>query len=55
MDESSWLIGPGHNSIVTGPDGEDWIAYHAWDAGMTARRMCVDKLVWTTDGPRLSE
>lgn len=46
------LIGPGHNSIVRGPDGEDWIVYHAWDARLTARRMFIDHLVWTSDGPR---
>jgi beta-xylosidase len=47
------LIGPGHHSIVRGPDNEtDYIAYHAWDPGMTARRMCLDKLIWTSDGPR---
>ena len=46
------LIGPGHNSIVRGPDGADYIVYHAWDARMTARRMFIDRLVWTSDGPR---
>lgn len=46
------LIGPGHNSIVTGPDGEDYLVYHAWDPSMTARRMFVDPLVWTREGPR---
>ncbi len=46
------LIGPGHNSIVRGPDGEDYIVYHAWDVKMTARRMFIDHLVWTSDGPR---
>jgi beta-xylosidase len=46
------LIGPGHNSIVTGPDGDDYIVFHAWDAGMTARRMFIEKLAWTPDGPR---
>jgi GH43 family beta-xylosidase len=45
------LIGPGHNSIATGPDG-DWIVYHAWDPSMTARRMCIDRLEWTERGPR---
>src|SRR5207302_1481167 len=26
------VFGPGHNSIVTGPDGKtDFIIYHAWD------------------------
>ncbi len=46
------LVGPGHNSIVSGPDGEDWIAYHAWDPERTARRMCLDRVTWTVDGPR---
>lgn len=47
------LIGPGHNSIVRGPDGADYIVYHAWDRNMTARRMFMDRLIWTSDGPRL--
>jgi beta-xylosidase len=47
------MIGPGHNSIATGPDGQtDYIIYHAWDKEMTARQMCVDRLIWTPDGPR---
>lgn len=47
------LIGPGHHSIVEGPDGlAEFVVYHAWDAAMTARRMCIDKLVWTSEGPR---
>jgi beta-xylosidase len=46
------MLGPGHNSIVTTPDGEDWIVYHAWDAAMTGRRMFIDRLVWTSEGPR---
>jgi beta-xylosidase len=46
------LIGPGHNSIVRGPDGQDWLVYHAWDRGMTARRMFTDRLIWTAEGPR---
>jgi len=46
------VIGPGHCSVTVGPDGGDWIVYHAWDAGRTARRMCIDRLEWTQDGPR---
>lgn len=47
------VLGPGHNSIVVGPDGKtDYIIYHAWDAELTARRMCIDPLIWTDDGPR---
>lgn len=45
--------GPGHHSIVTGPDGHtQYIIYHAWDPAMKVRQMCIDKLVWTADGPR---
>lgn len=45
-------LGPGHNSVVIGPDGKDYIVYHAWDPDMTARRMCIDGLEWTDAGPR---
>ena len=47
------LIGPGHNSIVRGPDAADYIVYHAWDRNMTARRMFIERLIWTNGGPRL--
>jgi GH43 family beta-xylosidase len=40
------LVGPGHNSVMTGPDGADWIVYHAWDAGMTSRRTFIQPLRW---------
>lgn len=47
------VIGPGHNSLVVGPDGTTrYMVYHAWDRAMTARRMCLDRLVWTSEGPR---
>jgi beta-xylosidase len=46
------LEGPGHNSIAVGPDGQDYLVYHAWDADHTARRMCIDRLDWTPSGPR---
>ena len=47
------VIGPGHNSVVIGPDGRTpYVVYHAWDANHTARRMCIDPLHWTKDGPR---
>lgn len=45
--------GPGHNSVVLGPDDRtEFIVYHAWDPEKTARRMFIDPLVWTPDGPR---
>ena len=49
------LLGPGHNSLVPGLDGATPVlAYHAWDPGYVARRLCVDPLVWTSDGPGFS-
>jgi GH43 family beta-xylosidase len=45
--------GPGHNSIVSSPDGKtQYVVYHAWDEKMMKRQMCLDKLDWTPDGPR---
>lgn len=47
------LLGPGHNSHVIGPDGRsEFLAYHAWDIEYRARRMCIDPLIWTENGPR---
>jgi arabinan endo-1,5-alpha-L-arabinosidase len=47
------VIGPGHNSVVMGPDGRtQYCVYHAWDTARVARRMCIDPIVWTKDGPR---
>jgi beta-xylosidase len=47
------LIGPGHNSLVVGPDGQDRIVFHAWDADQTARRMHIAPLSWTDHGPTI--
>jgi beta-xylosidase len=48
------LIGPGHNSMTIGPDGEtEFIVYHAWDKEMKARQMFLDPIVWTPAGPRV--
>ena len=49
------VIGPGHCSIVRRvASGTDYVAYHAWDAARTARRLCIDPLDWTRNGPRCS-
>ncbi len=46
------VLGPGHNSVTMGPDGETmYIVYHAWDAGRTGRLMRIDPLLWTEAGP----
>jgi arabinan endo-1,5-alpha-L-arabinosidase len=51
------VIGPGHASVVRWIDDRtEFLVYHAWDVENTARRMCIDPLVWTThpegDRPR---
>ena len=47
------VIGPGHNSVVLGPDGRtQFCVYHAWDTDRTSRRMCIDPIIWTKDGPK---
>lgn len=46
------IFGPGHNSVILAPDNRTHlIVYHAWDAAHTARRLCIDPLLWTPDGP----
>lgn len=46
------LIGPGHNSIVTGSRG-DVIAFHAWNPERTRRQLHLADLQWTALGPRI--
>ena len=47
------LIGPGHNSVILGPDGQTYfIVYHSWNKERTARQMCIDPLIWTDNGPK---
>ncbi len=47
------VIGPGHHSIVTTPDGTDYAVYHAWNAEMTRRQMCVDRIDWIDKRPSI--
>lgn len=46
------LIGPGHNSIVRGPDQTEYLVYHAWNPAGTERQIYISPLTWTPDGPR---
>lgn len=47
------VLGPGHNCHIVGPDDRtEFLVYHAWDPRRTARRMCVERLVWASAGPR---
>ncbi len=45
--------GPGHHSLAVAPDGtSEYVVYHAWDADMKVRQLCIDPLAWTREGPR---
>jgi beta-xylosidase len=44
------VIGPGHNSVVVGPDGSElWCIYHRWSHDRRARQMAIDRLVFESD------
>lgn len=51
-EKTGAVLGPGHNSHAVTPDGVEVLVYHAWDPERRVRRMCIDRLVWTRDGPR---
>lgn len=47
------VFGPGHCSVVKAGSGRGHvIAYHAWPPARDARRLCIDELEFTSDGPR---
>lgn len=55
LNGTNRMIGPGHNSIVTDDNGDDWILYHVWDNKnldniAPYRMMAIDKLVWDEFG-----
>jgi GH43 family beta-xylosidase len=46
------VVGPGHNSVVRGPDNRElYCVYHRWSADTQARVMAIDPLDWA--GERL--
>ena len=50
---SGKVIGPGHASVVLGPDNlQSYMVYHAWNLEHTARQMRMDLLIWQPTGPR---
>lgn len=41
------IVGPGHNSVVRGPDNQQlFCVYHRWSADSSARVMALDPLDW---------
>ncbi len=48
------ITGPGHHSVVPGPDGVTLYAvYHGYVDGWPGRKVHVDRLHWSTEGPRM--
>jgi Glycosyl hydrolases family 43 len=46
------VIGPGHNSVVRGPDNlESYCIYHRWSSNLADRVLAIDRLDWA--GERL--
>jgi GH43 family beta-xylosidase len=44
------VIGPGHNSVVRGPDNRQlFCVYHRWDGKARERVMSIDRLEWVGD------
>lgn len=55
FQKTSTVFGPGHNSFVKSPNGEDWIVYHA-NAGSgqgcgDQRTTRIQKITWNGDTP----
>jgi len=49
------VIGPGHNSVITGPDLlTPYLLYHGWDPEGTARYPRIDLLRWNEGRPACS-
>ncbi|HEX8819378.1 MAG TPA: glycoside hydrolase family 43 protein [Archangium sp.] len=65
LRRSDAWIGPGHNSVVTDREGQEWIAYHAIDVRRphveavisgdrsVRRPMLIDRLTWRDGWPRV--
>jgi GH43 family beta-xylosidase len=46
------VVGPGHNSVVRGPDNRQlWCVYHRWSPDTSARVLAIDPLGW--EGKRM--
>jgi beta-xylosidase len=53
------VYGPGHQCIITTPNGQMWMAYHGWDdrneprygSNPAGRTLRIDRLLWRGDTP----
>lgn len=50
------ITGPGHNSIILGPDGQTtYIAYNAWNQNHTIRSPYISVLNWKTQNSHMTK
>ena len=56
------VYGPGHQSVISLPNGEWWLIYHGWDnqneprygSNPVGRSMRIDRLKWNGDVPKMA-
>jgi GH43 family beta-xylosidase len=49
-NQAQGVIGPGHNSVVRGPDNRQrYCVYHRWNESVGARVIAIDPLEWIGD------
>jgi|SRR5437867_4386692 len=53
VTSQGYVVGPGGPEIVVGPDGNDWMLYHAWEGGFSYRSLSIDRLDWFGGAPVL--
>ena len=53
--ESTGVLGPGGQDVVTAADGTSRILFHGWDPAFIARRMHVAELEWERDRPVVAQ
>jgi arabinan endo-1,5-alpha-L-arabinosidase len=64
LEAAGKWVAPGHNSVITDADGQDWMLYHAVDAARprtkptddvnTRRVMLIDRIEWVDGWPRMA-
>jgi GH43 family beta-xylosidase len=52
----SRITGPGHHCVTVGPDGvTPYAVYHGYVDAALGRKVHVDRLHWSTEGPRIGD